>query len=336
MDVRRDLHAHDLALSIEQQLLALVDRGAFDDRVRFGDGAAGIVWALAHVGAQVPASTADHLAGLVAHGPSSDVGLVTGLSGAALALDGAGRHVEAGRAWRQVEAAPMGRLNATVADGLAGVGLALLERTPVPDAAALLARIDAVTRALVHRLTTRTHRPSRPGILHGGSGPALYLLHAYDLTHDPSLLPVIERALRDDLLLLGWSPTGPGRPLQRLPLGGIATGISGIAMVLHEAARYLDQPWLAAARDDLADACTSHIADAGVTRRAVAALMALEYIRPAVDRRGDPALERLRTVPHAAPNRAASESVPVITAVTALLASHYAHSSVPARVAFFW
>ncbi|GAA1628476.1 hypothetical protein GCM10009790_08720 [Georgenia ruanii] len=346
-------------------MAALVDGGTLDARVRFADGAAGLFWSLAYVGAEVPALGADRLVQRASAASMAGPGLAAGYSGVALALDGVGHHDEADQFWHDAEVFPLDRLGVTVADGLAGVGLALLERAPVRDAEELFARLDTIAEALVAQLVSG-HRLIRPGILFGYSGPALYLLHAYGLTGDASLLRAVEHCLRHDLDLLGWSP-GAGRPLRHAPTGGVATGLPGIAMVLHEAARHLDASWIAAARDDLLATCQDHAAHP-LTRRGVGTVLAVEYVRRTAQGRPDPArpetptevpravtprprhprpvearlrhlragAARLRHPREARPRIRTPQHIAVSLAAPVLHTAHYLHAEQEPRMAFFW
>jgi hypothetical protein len=270
--------------------------------VSLGSGAAGVLWALAEAGTQVPTELVDWLEGAVPGMEGPGPGLVDGLGGIALVLDRLGRHEAAGRLWHEVEQAPLEKLGTALADGLPGLGLALLERAPFCDGEALCDRVFLIAEELVRRLEDGAHDLRRPGLLHGGAGAALFLLHVYEMTADRRILAQVERSLQHDLALLGWGDVAAqGSPelWRSRPLLG--SGSAGVAMVLHEALNHLDAPWLFEARDAIATACELHISShAGLLHGWAGTLVALRYLRsrpwdPPADRDAviRPHLERL-------------------------------------------
>ncbi|PFG40053.1 hypothetical protein ATJ97_2573 [Georgenia soli] len=216
--------------------------GGAAGQVSFGHGATGVLWALAEAGVEVPDELVDWLVRAVENSDGLGPGLFDGASGIALALDRLGRAEAAARLWGQVEQVPLVELGTGLADGLPGVGLALLERAPVRDVDALLARATAIGAELLDRLAVEDPWPGGPGLLHGGSGTALFLLHLYGLTEDEELLVGVERALQRDLAGLGLGPDG--RRWNTTENSSVWTGTDGIVMVLHEAVKHLDVPWL--------------------------------------------------------------------------------------------
>ncbi|GAA1624402.1 lanthionine synthetase C family protein [Georgenia ruanii] len=270
--------------------------------VSLGSGAAGVLGVLATVGTKVPTELVDWLEGAVPGMEGPGPGLVDGLGGIALALDRLGRHEAAGRIWHEVERAPLDRLGTALADGLPGLGLALLERAPFSDGEALCDRIFLIAEELVRRLEDGAHDLRRPGLLHGGAGAALFLLHVYEMTADRRMLAQAERALRHDLAFLGWADlAAEGAPelWRTRPLLG--SGSAGVAMVLHEALNHLDTPWMLQARDAIAEACERRVGShAGLLHGWAGTLVALHYLRsrpwdPPADRHAvvRPHLERL-------------------------------------------
>ncbi|MHB1064295.1 MAG: lanthionine synthetase LanC family protein [Georgenia sp.] len=264
--------------------------------VSFGSGAAGVLWTLAEVDADVPAELVNWLEWSALRAQDLGPGLVDGLGGIALSLDRLGRSRSAARLWKRVEDAPLERLGASLADGLPGVGLALLERSRFTDADRLMDRVGHVTVELVARL--RHGRARRgPGLLRGGAGAALFLLHVYELTGDDDLLPTIEHALRSDLALLGWAGIAqPGRSELWRTRPSLATGSAGVAVVLHEAMDYFDAPWMYKAREAIAQACDQHAtAHPGLFHGWAGTMVALQYLR---SRAWDPTADRRAAVQH--------------------------------------
>ncbi|TRW42939.1 hypothetical protein [Georgenia yuyongxinii] len=246
----------------------------------FARGAAGVLWALAEVGADIPGELIDWLVRAARRAPRDRPGLANGLSGLALALDRLGCGDDAAELWEAMDQAPLEDLGPTLADGLPGLGLALLERAPIPDGEALLDRVEAVAGALVRQLRWRS-RFDRLGVLRGGSGAALFLLHAYELTEDPALLEPVQECLRHDLALLGWRPFArhAALPLWSRP-GSVANGSMGVAVVLHRAAQHLDAPWVAEAAEAITAAAELRLLEApGLSRGRASAILAVQYLR---------------------------------------------------------
>jgi hypothetical protein len=246
------------------------------DGASLGTGAAGVLWALAEIGVDVPERLVDWLVARADEltGP----GLFDGASGAALALDRLGRHDDAARLWRWVDEAPLGRLDVSVSSGLAGLGLALLERAPIGDEDALMARLTQIAGELIVRLGACEHGS---GLLEGGAGAALFLIHLYEITEDESLLGPAEAALLQDLGKLGWAPlSGDGAaPLwwQQPTLG---QGSAGLAMVIREAMAHLDDRWLGDAAEWIATAAECYSPEeAGLDGGAAGVAMALWHLR---------------------------------------------------------
>lgn len=249
--------------------------------VSLGSGAAGVLFALAEAGAKVPTELVDWLEGAVHGVEGPGPGLVDGLGGIALVLDRLGRPSAAARLWKTIEQVPLESLGTSLADGLPGLGLALLERAPFRDGDALCDRVFAIAEELVRRLEDQAESMRRPGLLHGGAGAALFLLHVYEMTADVRMLDHVERALRRDLAFLGWDSLAADRTPQlwrTRPLLG--SGSAGVAMVLHEAMSYLDEPWVAEARDGIAAACEQQVgAHAGLFHGWAGTLVGLQYLR---------------------------------------------------------
>ncbi|KAE8763441.1 lanthionine synthetase C family protein [Georgenia thermotolerans] len=245
----------------------------------FSHGMAGVLWALAEVGAHVPDALVTWLAEASDRAPLGP-GLAQGRSGLALALDALGDHDAAARQWAAVELTDPEDLGLTLADGLAGVGLALLERAPIRDGEALLARVETLARALADQLREEP-RMDRLGLMRGGAGAALFLLHVYDLTEDESLLAPIEQCLRHDLAMLGWGSFGrhAALPLWLRP-GSLSEGSIGVGVVLHQAMQHLDAPWVAQAAADITEAAEIWLLERpGLSRGRAGAVLALQYLR---------------------------------------------------------
>ncbi|MPV38664.1 lanthionine synthetase C family protein [Georgenia subflava] len=220
----------------------------------FGHGAAGVLWSLVGAGVEVPEELTDWLVRAAEKLPATAPGFLDGLAGVALTLDRLGRFDDADRLWRTVEEFPLDLLGTSLADGLAGIGLALLERAPVRDVAALMTRVEEIGALVLERLAQTSSGVERSGLLHGGTGAALFLLHLYALSEDPALLDGIEEALQRDIATLGWGPDGRRRR-ETPDEASIWHGSDGITMVLHEAAQHVPAPWLAQTYRSAAQVC---------------------------------------------------------------------------------
>ena len=273
-----------------------------DAAVTFGRGAAGVLWALAESGVEVPVELVDWLERSAARLDPRRPGLFDGASGVALTLSRLGRSDAAEELWRAVDAAPLGPLDVSVARGLPGLGLALLERAPILDESTLMDRLASIAGELTVRLGAGRHGA---GVLRGGAGAALFLLDLYEVSEDESLLAPIEVALLHDLALLGWGPLSDASaaPLWwQEPLLG--NGSAGLAMVLREAAGHLDAGWLGDAQEWIATACECYVpVRPGLLDGAAGTAVALWHLRrtpwdTAVQRRAlmRPHLERLGLV----------------------------------------
>jgi hypothetical protein len=169
-------------------------------------GAAGVLYALRAVGAEVPE---EHVAWLVKRAGDlprdTGVGLYDGALGIACVLDLLGRADAAGTLVERVLAQPWQRLGHALSDGLAGLGLGLLhvaERSG--DAAPLGAALEAgrLAAELLAQGADRARDSGprrRAGLLRGASGPALLFVRLYERTGDADWLARAGAALRLDL-----------------------------------------------------------------------------------------------------------------------------------------
>src|SRR5690606_2600276 len=134
--------------------------------------------------------------------------------------------------------------------GRAGIGLTLLHFAHRDGDSAFLER--AVR--LAERITGRAERTSgprrRPGLLHGGSGSALFLLRLYERTRDRKHLDQAGDALRHGVAHGGWAP-GPSAAQDALWRARILTGGAGMALVAQELLAHTPDPELGKALDDL-------------------------------------------------------------------------------------
>jgi hypothetical protein len=216
-------------------------------------GAAGVLYALAQTGADVPEHHVDWLVSRATHPrQGTRLGLYDGLMGIAFAVDALGRHAEAlkilsiamediGGKWEQ--------LGLDLYGGLSGMGLVIDHFAAVTGdpslaehgrriaelAAARLGDVDAVAE------TSGGDHPYA-GLVRGSSGPALLFLHRFRQTGDDALLDLAAVALRQDLRRCYLREDGSlevNEGWRTMPY--LADGSIGIGMVID---RYL------AVRDD--------------------------------------------------------------------------------------
>ncbi|MFG3287051.1 class III lanthionine synthetase LanKC [Streptomyces sp. NPDC048111] len=185
-------------------------------------GAAGVLYALDVTGA------GRHEEGerwLLAHTdpppPGTPLGLYDGLAGVAYVLDRLGHTERAHALVETVLTEKWQRLAPELHGGLAGLGL-VLDHLGFKEQALEVADL----------LAARPHEGRRAGLLHGASGPALFLIRLYESTGDPALLDRAAEELRRDL---GRCVTNPAGTLvvddttRTLPyLGGGSVGIAAV------------------------------------------------------------------------------------------------------------
>ncbi|MDV9170720.1 class III lanthionine synthetase LanKC [Streptomyces sp. W16] len=166
-------------------------------------GAAGVAWALSQTGVEVPEEHLDWL--LAASGCVETPGFYDGLCGIAFALDALGLRAPAGELleraatrWTAADA----DLDDSLFRGRAGIGLTLLhfaQKYDEPD------RIEHAARLAHHITGPAQGGRRRSGLLHGGSGQALFLSRLFEHTDEPKYLDQAVELVRADLAESGWS-----------------------------------------------------------------------------------------------------------------------------------
>ncbi|MEU5281191.1 class III lanthionine synthetase LanKC [Streptomyces asoensis] len=210
-------------------------------------GAAGVLWALHTVGAQVHPGHVEWLEEAVAREPCRP-GLYTGAHGVAFALDRLGRVRQAHNLLDRLLKDPLDGQGSDLAGGLPGIGLTLLHFADTTADASLHAVALDVADRLAARLkpdpaTTGPAPGRRPGLLHGPSGAALFFLALHDSTGDSVLLDLAEQALDLDLArcVLGDDGTLQVDDGSRV-LPYLESGSAGIAGALHALLRHRPDP----------------------------------------------------------------------------------------------
>ncbi|MEU8119856.1 class III lanthionine synthetase LanKC [Spirillospora sp. NPDC049024] len=227
--------------------------------IGFGHGAAGVLWALAETGAGRFPEHESWLVKAVGSVPQPPPGFFDGVAGVAYALDRLGRRAEALEIMEYAPG-PAASTDLSLFRGLAGIGLNQLHfaRSTGDPSYAEAARKTA--ERLVHELDRPQDERYRAGLMHGSSGPALFLIRLYETTGDRSLLDHAERALRRELDACKW--TQKDRTLQVdegwrvLPY--VATGSAGIGIVLHEYLRHRAEPEFQEAQEGIRRAAEPH------------------------------------------------------------------------------
>ncbi|OEJ59716.1 hypothetical protein BGM19_18720 [Streptomyces agglomeratus] len=215
----------------------------------FANGAAGVLWALAETGTTVPGEHVEWLTAAVRTAPDPQPGFHHGLAGVAYALDRLGRPAEALGVLDRALALPREELDDSLHAGLSGLGLTLLHFADRTGERGLLDEAAATAARVISRPHADTPGKRLPGLLHGGSGEALFLLRMYERTLDGAYLTAAESALRRDLAETGRLPyeeAPEGAPWARPHLGA---GSAGLGMVLHDFLAHRPDPELAAVRD---------------------------------------------------------------------------------------
>ncbi|MCP2337641.1 class III lanthionine synthetase LanKC [Actinomadura rupiterrae] len=248
-DVRDALHRAILASATPDRDDRLYpgDPAQFRDGggVNIAHGAAGVLYALAETGADVPP---EHVDWLAVHALNPEVGtplgFYDGLHGAAFVLDRLGRRRAALDLADICLRENWEKLSLNLCSGLAGTGLNLFHLGESTGESALTDAASRMVELCADRLGGPDDVPEisggvhpRAGLMHGSSGVALLFLHAYERGGSSDLLDRAADALRQDLrrcLLAEDGSLQVNQDWRTLPY--LDEGSVGIALVL---ARYL-------------------------------------------------------------------------------------------------
>ncbi|MEU7715849.1 class III lanthionine synthetase LanKC [Micromonospora chalcea] len=209
-------------------------------------GAAGVIWALVNTGVDYPERD-EHLDWLTRAArrlPAAHLGLYDGLAGIAALLDRTGRHDDAGELLDRCRTGLHHRYGPGLHSGLAGIGLALLRPgRPAPDDALHIG--DRLARTLTGDTKQPVPEPARPGLLHGWSGPAIFLTRLHEATGDPAWLRAARTALRRDLQHTVRDDSGNLHVRDGARrLFYLDEGSAGIAVAAHTLLRHGERQWL--------------------------------------------------------------------------------------------
>ncbi|MFF4323432.1 class III lanthionine synthetase LanKC [Streptomyces sp. NPDC001568] len=206
----------------------------------FGYGAAGVLYALAETGSEPwPEAEEWLLARTKEPASGMPLGFYDGLAGLAWTLERLGHRDRALALAEQLLGQSWQSAGPDLHGGLAGIGLALDSLGSSTGEGAL----HAAALRCAELLCEPGARPNRAGLLHGHSGPALFLLRLYERTGEQELLIRAGQALHRDLDRCVTSAFGTlqvDEGWRTMPyLGG---GSVGIGMVLDD--------WSEHARDE--------------------------------------------------------------------------------------
>lgn len=215
-------------------------------------GAAGVLYSLAITGGPVLPEHVDWLARAAVKWRPPLPGAYGGLAGVAAILAMLGRSDAGLEILSRTSESRRQVRRVGIYDGLAGIGLALLSLTASTGASGPAEEAVRIGEALAMAVgdgdSTALLAPARAGLTEGWAGVAAFLLGLYEATGERSHLSAAETAIRLDLARC--VPTRAGG-LQvddgfRLLLY-LATGSSGIGLVLQALLAYRQRPDLAAA-----------------------------------------------------------------------------------------
>ncbi|WP_406293468.1 class III lanthionine synthetase LanKC [Embleya sp. NBC_00888] len=235
-----------------------------DGPAAFAHGAAGVLWALTVTGRGCPEEHVRWLLAAVDAGPPRQPGFHTGLHGTAYTLDRLGHPERAHALLHDAYALTDDVHGVSLFTGLSGIGLNALhfaqrhqDEESRRQAERIAERIvDAVTRGW------RAGASHRPGLMHGWSGAALFLVRCFEATGDKTYLDRAVEALGRDLDECVLLPDGTLQVLDpgRRTLGYLATGSAGIALVADEVLVHREEPRLGAAIRAIAGICRPELA----------------------------------------------------------------------------
>ncbi|MHA6758488.1 class III lanthionine synthetase LanKC [Streptacidiphilus sp. PAMC 29251] len=207
-------------------------------------GASGVLHALAAGSRPVDEEHTEWLWQAVLRAADPRPGLYGGLHGAALVLDALGRPEQALEAVQRAADTH----NASLYDGLAGIGLTLRQLLLRTDDAGLRDLLADTTERLVKHLDQSSETTTRPGLMHGAGGIAAFFLSSHQQDGDPSQLDLAATALRADLVHCRTSEEGAVNlkdGTRLLPY--LAAGSGGLGLVLGQYLRHREDEQFAQA-----------------------------------------------------------------------------------------
>ncbi|MFE1327316.1 class III lanthionine synthetase LanKC [Streptomyces sp. NPDC058735] len=245
----------------------------------FAFGASGVLWALAEVGLAVSDDHIDWLTNSTSRVTEPRPGFYDGLSGVAYALDRLGRTQEARELLGRVADLPDEDVDHSLFSGRAGIGLTLLHFARRYGESALLERAVRLADRITGHAEHVSGPRQRPGLMHGGSGSALFLLRLHEQTQDRKHLDQAVDALRHDLVHSGWA-SGQSAAQDAPWRTPVLTAGAGTALVLHELLAHAPDQELGKAFDDLRETIAPRFfAHAGLFTGRAGAVLAQHQLR---------------------------------------------------------
>ncbi|MGD6751805.1 class III lanthionine synthetase LanKC [Streptomyces sp. BH105] len=196
--------------------------------------------------------------------PGTALGLYDGIAGIAYALEGLGHPQRALDLIELLLKENWQRLAGHLHGGLAGVGLVLDHLARTTEESALADRAGEAARIVADRIADTRERDRaadskrRAGLLHGLTGPALFLLRRYERGGDPELLQLAVDAVRLDLERCRTARDGGLQVDEgRRTMPYLGDGSVGIGLVLDDLLRHAPHDDLRQAREGILTAATS-------------------------------------------------------------------------------
>ncbi|MDX3522128.1 class III lanthionine synthetase LanKC [Streptomyces scabiei] len=240
----------------------------------FAFGASGVLHALVECGYEVPDGSAEWLLAAVDRSGATHPGFFDGTHGVAQVLDRLGRRKEALRLLEHTDPALDRLQNPNLFSGLSGIGLNLAHFAEVTGDTAFRARslglaervADTVSRGVFPTASSSALGGLGPvraaagpaGLMHGWSGPALFLLRTYEATGDTAWLDAAVEAAHRDLDRCRVSTFGTLNVDEGWRLNPyLEGGSSGVALVGAELLAHRADSRLADSMEAARNACAS-------------------------------------------------------------------------------
>ncbi|MFI0480761.1 class III lanthionine synthetase LanKC [Actinomadura sp. 9N215] len=255
-----------------------------------GYGAAGVLYALAQAGAEIPDEYVEWLAKAALDDPAPSPGLYDGLHGVAFVLDHLGHREAALTVLDRSRPLDETARSADLNGGVAGIALNLLHFARVTGDEEMRARAvrlgDDVAGRVRDGLTAAPGGPEPFGLLHGPTGPALLFQHLHADTGESRYLDLADAALRHDLDRCVTRPDGTLHLFDGVRyLTYLHGGSNGLAFVLRNRLRHRPDPVLRAALDGVRRACRpACVHNAGLFRGRAGMIATLAGLGFAADR----------------------------------------------------
>ncbi|MFD0275051.1 class III lanthionine synthetase LanKC [Kitasatospora sp. NPDC127111] len=229
--------------------------------VDLAHGASGVIHALATTGYPVPEEHVDWLLRAARDRKVVRPGLYDGLHGAALALDQVGRAEEARDVLDRARELTrhrrrLGVFGADLSGGLAGIGLNLLHFADRHADPALAEEALAIGEEFAAPGGPPLGK-GRVGLLHGGSGVALFLVRLHEHTGDPRWLDLAGGALARDLASSRLDEKGLLLTQDNQSTAYLGSGSAGAAIAVRALLRHRPDARLAEAVEQLDRACAA-------------------------------------------------------------------------------